>query len=281
MSIKIVQERLEFYKCQSILEEEHALREISQEMVLAALARTDFFKYAVFQGGTALRIFYSLNRFSEDLDFILKKPESSFSLNTYYKSIIDELTAFGYQLDIQDRSTVDNSVKKAFLKESSLGKVLQLQYLKPDRSMKKIKIKLEVDTNPPEESQFEPKYHTFPFAFSVAIQDLPSLFAGKLHALLCRKYIKGRDWYDFVWYIARKITVNYSFLAAALKQNGPWEGKTLQIDKNWCISALRNKIEVVDWESAKNDVRRFVKQNELPSIELWSKEFFMDTLSRI
>ena len=281
MSIKIIQERLEFYKCKSTLEEEHALREISQEMVLSALARTDFFKHAVFQGGTALRIFYSLNRFSEDLDFILKKPNSSFSLKAYYQSIIDELKGFGYQLDINDRTTAENAVKKAFLKDNSLGKILQLQYLKSDRSVKKIKIKLEVDINPPENSQFEPKYHNFPFPFSVAIQNLPSLFAGKIHALLCRQYIKGRDWYDFVWYIARKIEINYSFLDSALQQNGPWKGENLTIDKNWCISALRNKIESIEWKTAKDDVRRFVRQNELPSIELWSKDFFLDMLQRL
>ncbi|NOY76207.1 MAG: nucleotidyl transferase AbiEii/AbiGii toxin family protein [Kiritimatiellaeota bacterium] len=281
MSIEIVQERLNSYNCRSSLEEEHALREISQEIVLAALARTDFFKHAVFQGGTCLRIFYSLNRFSEDLDFILKNPDTAFTLEAYYNSLVEELSSFGYQLRIQNRSTAESAVKKAFLKENSMGNLLQLTHLKSDRSVKKLKIKLEVDTNPPANSQFEAKYYDFPFAFSAALQNLPSLFAGKLHALLCRQYIKGRDWYDFAWYISRKTTINYQFLAAALNQNGPWAGKSLRIDLDWCVAALKSKVETISWEVAKNDVKRFIRQTELPSIDIWGKEYFLDCIERL
>jgi predicted nucleotidyltransferase component of viral defense system len=278
MSVKIIQERLESYKCLSEFEEELALREITQEVALAALSRTDFFKHAAFQGGTALRIFYSLNRFSEDLDFILKVPYKAFRLEGYLKAVSEELKAYGYAIETSDRSQADDTVKKAFLKDDSIGKVLQLQYLKANRSMRKIRIKLEVDSNPPAGSGSEVKYHDFPFAFASTLQNMPSLFAGKLHALLCRQYTKGRDWYDFVWYIARAVAINFDFLGAALEQTGPWEGRKLNIDLDWCVTALNQKITSVDWTDAKNEIRGFVRKNELPSVELWSTEFFLDRL---
>lgn len=278
MSVKIIQERLESYRCTSEFEEEQAIREITQEVALAALSRTDFFKHAAFQGGTALRIFYSLNRFSEDLDFILKAPDRAFLLEDYLKAISEELKAYGYGIEIADRSSAEDAVKKVFLKDDSIGRVLRLQYLKANRSMRKVRIKFEIDTNPPSGGNVEVKFHDFPFAYAATLQDMPSLFAGKLHAVLCREYTKGRDWYDFLWYAARKTAINYEFLAAAMEQNGPWEGTKLSIDLNWCIDALKQKIESIDWTDAKNEIKKFVRPNELPSIELWNKTFFLDRL---
>jgi len=278
MSIKIIQDRLDSYQCKSALEEEQALREITQEVALAALARSDFFKFAAFHGGTCLRIFYSTNRFSEDFDFLLKEHNENFSLQPYLKGLSDELLAYGYQLEVVDRSKADLAVKKAFIKDSSVGKVLQLNHLKADRSMRKIRIKLEIDTNPPEGSGYEVKYLDFPFVSSATVQDLPSLFAGKIHALLCREYAKGRDWYDFIWYTSRGVHINYRFLASALKQQGPWRDQELQIDKEWCLKTLRDRICSLDWREAKDDIKRFIQQKELMSIELWSKELFLDRL---
>lgn len=278
MSIKIIQERLESYKCASAQAEELALREITQEVALAALSRTDFYKAAAFQGGTCLRIFYSLNRFSEDLDFMLKQPDIRFNLDTYLKNMTVEFEAYGYKLEVTDRSKADNAVKKAFLKDDSLGKVLQLSHLKIDRSSRKIRIKIEVDTNPPRKSGFESKFLDFPFAFSVTVQDQPSLFAGKVSALLCREYTKGRDWYDFIWYTSRKTPINFDFLAAALKQTGPWQDQAAAVDKNWCIEQLRQKIRSVDWDKARADVHPFINPRELDSLSLWGREFFLDRL---
>ncbi len=144
--------------------------------------------------------------------------------------------------------------------------------------MRKIRIKLEIDTNPPAGSNYETKYLDFPFVSSVTVQDLPSLFAGKVHALLCREYAKGRDWYDFIWYTSRGVEINYRFLASALKQQGPWQGQEVKVDKDWFLKALRERICSLDWQEAQDDIRRFVRQNELPSIELWSKNFFLDRL---
>ncbi len=200
MSIKLIQDRLDSYNCASSIEEEHAVREITQEVALAALGRTDFFKHAAFQGGTCLPILYGLNRFSEEMDFILKETNRDFALQPHLQAVSDELKAYGYDVEIADRSRTDIAVRKAFLKDDSLGKVLQLQYADKSGPLKKVRIKFEVDTNPPSYSGVEIKYVDFPFVSSVTVQDKPSLFAGKLHALLCREYVKGRDWYDFLWY---------------------------------------------------------------------------------
>lgn len=278
MSIRIVQEKLDTYQAKSAQEEEQALREITQEVVLGGLARTTFFKASAFQGGTALRIFYSLNRFSEDLDFTLNEPDADFSLDSYVQPIVNELKAYGFQFDIQDKSKADSTVQKLFIKDDSIGKVLTLQHLKSDRSTKKIRIKIEVDTNPPSGGTNETKFLQFPFAASVTLHDCESLFAGKMHALLCREYTKGRDWYDFVWYCAHKKNLNTDYLQSALKQNGPWEGQSLSITKQWWIEEMRKKIEELDVEAARQEAVRFVREYEQSTLVVWSKEFFHSTL---
>lgn len=281
MSIRMIQERLDSYQCSSPLEEEHAIREITQEVALAALSRTDFFQSAVFQGGTCLRIFYGLNRFSEDLDFLLRRPEPDLRLQPYLQSMSQELEAYGYRVEVADRSKTDAAVRKAFLKDDSVGKILQLNHIGRGGPFRKIRIKLEVDTNPPAGSGEEIKYLDFPFIASVAVQDRPSLFAGKLHALLCRKYIKGRDWYDFLWYTSRRTPINYTFLASALTQMGPWKGQNLETDLDWCKTELEKVITAMDWKKTAEDVRRFVKPAEQPSLDLWSRDLFLTQLAKL
>jgi len=281
MSVKMIQDRLDSYSCQSTLEEEQTLREITQEIVLAGLGRTDFFQKAAFQGGTCLRIFHGLNRFSEDLDFALQKPDASFELAPYLDILAKELTAYGYELEMDDRSKVNQAVRMAFLKDDSLGNLLRLNYKSTTGPLRKLRIKLEVDTNPPAEAEFETKYLDFPFPSAVCVFDLPSLFAGKLHALLCREYLKGRDWYDFIWYTARRTPVNYALLSSALNQMGPWKDQAVQADHSWCLEQLRIKIEATDWKHAREDVRRFVKPNELSSLDIWSREFFLAQTNKL
>ena len=281
MSIKLIQDRLDSYNCASGIEEEHAVREITQEVALAALGRTDFFKHAAFQGGTCLRILYGLNRFSEDMDFILKEANRDFTLQPHLQAVSDELKAYGYDVEIADRSRTDIAVRKAFLKDDSLGKVLQLQYADKSGPLKKVRIKFEVDTNPPSDSGVEIKHVDFPFVSSVTVQDKPSLFAGKLHALLCREYVKGRDWYDFLWYTSQDIGINYKFLSSALKQQGPWRNEHIQIDLKWCLEHLDSKVSSVDWAAAREDVRRFVKVTEQPSLQLWSRKLFLSQVRKI
>ena len=191
------------------------------------------------------------------------------------------MKAYGYDVEIADRSKAGVAVRKAFLKDDSLGKVLQLQYADRSGPARKIRVKLKVDTNPPSGSGMEIKYVDFPFVSSVTVQDKPSLFAGKLHALLCREYVKGRDWYDFLWYTSQSIGVNYAFLASALAQQGPWRGQDVQVDAGWCQMQLEDRIKSVDWVVAREDVRRFVRESEYPSLDLWSRDLFLSRLGRI
>jgi predicted nucleotidyltransferase component of viral defense system len=281
MSVKLIQDRLDSYDCKSDIEEEHAIREITQEVALAALGRTDFFKDAVFQGGTCLRVFYGLNRFSEDMDFILRQTNREFALQPHLQALSDELKAYGYEIEIVDRTRAEVVVGKAFIKDDSLGKLLQLQYAGRSGPLRKIRVKFEVDTNPPQGSGMEVKYVDFPFVSSVTVQDKPSLFAGKLHALLCREYVKGRDWYDFLWYTSQHAGINYEFLSSALRQQGPWRDKDIEVGLEWCLENLRAKINSVDWAVAREDVRRFVRVREQPSVELWTRELFLSQLEKI
>ena len=281
MSVKMIQDRLNGYNCRSSLEEEQSLREITQEILLAALGRTDFFQKAGLQGGTCLRIFHGLNRFSEDLDFALQERNSSFKLRPYLDSLEKELTAYGFELETDDRSKVGQTVRKAFIKDDSLGNLLNLNFKPASGPMRKMRIKLEIDTNPPDGATYETMYLDYPFPSAVCVFDLPSLYAGKLHALLCREYLKGRDWYDFVWYTALRTPANYTLFSSALNQIGPWKGKKIQADRAWCLERLQERINAIDWNQARQDVRRFVKSNELPSLGLWSVEFFIAQAAKL
>jgi hypothetical protein len=281
MSIGIVQERLATYNCNSTLEEEQALREITQEIILAALGRANFFRQTGFQGGTCLRIFHSLNRFSEDMDFALIKPDTAFALPPFLERVRLELEAFGYALEIEDRSKIGAAVRQVFVKDESLGKLLHLNYRPSAGPMRKLRIKLEVDTNPPAGATYEMPVLDYPFPAAVRVFDLPSLFAGKVHALLCRNYLKGRDWYDFIWYTARRTPINHALLSAALDQQGPWRGRRPVTTDSWCVEALAAVIEGLDWKQARRDVQRFVKPRELPSLDLWTRDYFLQQCRKI
>lgn len=275
MSLEIIQQRLSSYDCQTTQEEQQALREITQEIVLSGLGRTDFFSGVAFQGGTCLRIFHHLGRFSEDLDFALDEPDPNFELSPYLDALRDELAAYGYELETADRSKVGSAVRKAFLKDDSIGGLLRLRYRSRTGPMRKLRIKLEVDTNPPVGASYEMPILDFPFPSAVRIFDLPSLFAGKIHALLCRPYDKGRDWYDFAWYTAHRAPINHGLLSAALNQQGPWAGRGLSTDDAWCAEQLGSKIREIDWQRAREEVEPFVSARELPSLKLWTAELFL------
>lgn len=281
MSVGLIQERLAAYGCTSTVEEDRAVREITQEVVLAALARTDFFRHAAFQGGTCLRILHGLTRFSEDLDFALQAPDPEFRLEPYLPIIRNEMAAYGYDIEFVDRSRVDQAVRTAFLKDDSLGDLLQMRYRSTTGPARMIRIKLEVDTKPPAGGRFETRYLDFPFPQATVAHDPPSLFAGKLHAVLCRRYLKGRDWFDFIWYTARRTPVNYQLLGSALAQTGPWAGSIDYVDREWCVRALESKIESIDWSRAREDVRAFVRTAELPSLDVWGREFFLGQASKL
>ncbi|NGX48474.1 MAG: hypothetical protein K940chlam5_00059 [Candidatus Anoxychlamydiales bacterium] len=281
MSLDIVENKFNEYQPKTKQEEINAFKEICQEIVLSGLARSDFFKIGAFQGGTCLRILYGLKRFSEDLDFILLKPQKSFQWSLFLKTIALELESFGLEFEIIDRSDVENVIKKAFLKQNSFGKILKLKhdFLPSDR--KSIKIKLEIDVNPPLGSTYSNHYLDYPYPFSILAQDLPSLFASKCHCLLCRKYIKGRDWFDFIWYISKKAQINYDLLKNALFQAGPFKGQKLTIHKNWIIKNLKDKIDGIDWKSARFDIETFLKLEDRKFIEHWNRDLFYEMLKKL
>jgi len=279
MSIQLIEERLLTYQPKTVLEQENALKEIAQEIALMALSRTDFFHVAAFQGGACLRILYGLARFSEDLDFTLENPDKNFAWEKYLKNMCEEFNTYGYNLELEDRANLEKSVKIAFLKANSIGGMLVLKDAKTNKL--KLKIKLEIDTNPPTGSNYELKYLDFPLPYSVKTQDKPSLFAGKCHALLCRSYVKGRDWYDFLWYISQLVPINFTLLENAIKQMGPWQDQNITVTPEWFFTQLETKINIIPWEQAKQDVIRFLKPHEAITLDLWNKNFFLSRLEKL
>lgn len=282
MTITIIQERLKSYQAFSKQEEINALKEIYQEIALAGLARSNFFKLAAFQGGTALRIVHQLKRFSEDLDFILlERSKEPFQWQLYLKAIEIEFSAFGVKLEIKERTEVKGAIKTAFLKEDSFARILELRYDRLPSDEQKIIIKLEIDTDPPMGSNFENAFLIYPYPFSILIQDFPSLFASKCHALLCRKYEKGRDWFDFLWYLSRETSINSSLLRNALYQAGPYKGQEVPFSEEWLCGELEKKISNIDWNLAKRDTENFLRIEERRFIENWNRELFLAQMKKI
>ncbi len=281
MSLDIVESRLKEYQPKTKQEEINALKEICQEIALCGLARSDFFKKGAFQGGTCLRILYGLKRFSEDLDFILLTSENNFTWEQYLKSIEIEFQSFGLSLEVFDRSQAQGVIKRAFLKENSFAKVLELKHGFLPSDKQSIKIKLEIDVNPPAGSSYATYYLDYPYPFSILCQDLPSLFASKCHALLCRKYNKGRDWFDFLWYISKNTPINYKLLANALFQTGPFKEQKIIINKDWIIQNLQLKINEIDWKTVRLDIETFLKPEDQKYIENWNETLFSNMLKKL
>lgn len=283
-SIDLLQRRLDEYRCDGEEEELNAIREILQDMILAGLARTDFFTKAAFHGGTQLRIFEGIRRYSEDLDFALLAPDREFSLKAYLDKVATELESVGVQLEVKDKSKAESTIKKGFLKNDSLVRLLELRYVGGKGTLGtpgKVLIKLEVDANPPEGANYSAQTLLFPFPASVRCFDRESSFSGKIHALLCRTYIKGRDWFDLVWYASVGAKVNHALLTAAIDQQGQWAGKHVRTDDEWVRTQLKDVIVRMDWAAAREDVQRFVYASDRPSLDLWTADFFASLADRI
>ncbi|MCX6179010.1 MAG: nucleotidyl transferase AbiEii/AbiGii toxin family protein [Chlorobiales bacterium] len=278
--IELLRKRLERYAAADARAEEQALKEILQEVTLYALWRADFFELAAFQGGTSLRILNSLPRFSEDLDFISRKPSPDFVWAPYFETLGEVLAEFGIRCELVDRGNMDRAVRQALLKDDSIGRQLNLSFYGGSNS-RKLKVKLEIDTSPPQGSLFEYHYLDFPLDFELCAQDLSSNFALKIHALLCRPYLKGRDWFDFSWYVAGGIAPNLKLLQNALQQYGPWAGEILTVDTIWLNVALKQKIEAISWIDAAQDVAPFLPVTDQHSLKLWSARFFGEKLRKL
>lgn len=280
----MIKEWIEEYKPQNEEEIVSALREIMQEITLAGLSRTDFFEKAAFYGGTALRIFYGLDRYSEDLDFSLLKPDLNFSIEPYFKAVLDEFNSLGLTVSIREKKKIkQTAIDSAFLKAETIWEEIVLEDIIKEtgvRSNKTLKIKIEVDRQPPLNFKTEEKLLVRPFSFYVKSFTKSSLFSGKMHALLFRKWknrVKGRDWYDLEWYIKNGIPLDVNHFLTRAKDTNDWQEDSISTDQ--IIELLDMKIKSVSFSSIKEDVVRFIKNDDVLSI--WSSEYFKDLIEKI
>jgi predicted nucleotidyltransferase component of viral defense system len=261
-----------------------AMREIMQEIALAALSRTDFFDKAAFYGGTALRIFYGRDRFSEDLDFSLLAPNPYFSLTPYFSKIVEEFQSLGMNVSIREKDKrIKTQVESAFLKSETIWQELVLEDLVKQHgisSNKTIKIKIEIDRIPPLGFATEEKLLIRPYSFYVKCFTMPSLFSGKLHALLFRKWksrVKGRDWYDMEWYVRKGVPLNMHHFLQRAKETNDWQEN--QISQEQILQLLIAKIESVAFDSVKEDVVRFIADDQ--KLAIWSPNYFKDLIQKM
>ena len=275
----IITQMLAKYEIKNVDDEINALKEIIQEIVLSGLSRGSFFDVAAFYGETALRIFHHLDRFSEDLDFALIEANSDFQLSTYFPYIEKELKAYGLNLEVSTKEKINESnITSAVVRGDTLEHILKFfpndennQY---NHLLKKIKIKFEVDINPPSGANYEYKYKLLPSPHQIRVYDMPSLFAGKIHAILCRNWkirVKGRDLYDYVFFLANHTSVNLELIKNKLIASNYIDPNSL-FDISVLKKLLIAKFSVIDYKEAKEDVLPFIK--DFQSLNLWRQDFF-------
>ena len=280
----MIKEWLDSYKPGDRDQATAALREIMQQVALAGLYRAGFYEKAAFYGGTALRIFYSLDRFSEDLDFSLLKEDHDFRFEPYLDAIVAEFQSQGMRVSIHEKAkSVRTNVESAFLRSETVWKELVLDGVVSQQGIGQvahIKIKIEVDKRPPLGFDTEEKLLTQPFSFYVKCFSLPDLFAGKMHALLFRKWqnnVKGRDWYDMEWYIKRGVPLKLSHFLARAIGSGDW--KKSDMTEREFKEMLNKKINEVNMERVKDDIRRFIPSQD--RIVIWSPKYFHDLAEKM
>lgn len=276
----VIENMLTKYDIKNKTDETNAMKEIIQEIVLCGLSRGGFFDVAAFYGGTALRIFYGLNRFSEDLDFALLKLDKEFDLSKYFSYIEKEVKSYGLNLTITTKQkTKESNITSAFLKGDTKEHILKFfpnENMKNITSLKDIKIKFEVDVNPPSGAEYEFKYKLLPSPHQIRLYDASSLFAGKIHAVLCRGWnnrVKGRDLYDYIFYLSKNTKVNIELIKQKLI-----ESKVVGVDSSFNVSKLKDmlneKFKQINFVEAKEDIVPFIE--DIDSLNLWSAEFFIE-----
>ena len=281
--MNIIEQMLKKYNPKSETEPINALKEIFQEITLLGLYRGGFFNKAAFYGGTSLRILYGLERFSENLDFSLLEKNKSFDIEKYFPSIVNEFEALGIEVSLNKKSkSNETNIESAFLKNDTSIHTLNIEAkgLEDIHNGRRIKIKLEVDTNPPLKFQTESKTLLLPMTFNIRTMTLPNLYAGKMHALLFRNWItrvKGRDWFDFEWYIKNNIPLNLDHLCQRMKENGNFNKDILT--KEEFAKLLHDKIDTLDIKQAINEIKGFVKDARV--FDFWSKDYFRLLASRV
>jgi len=274
------------YNPKTALDFENALKEIIQEITLAGLARSHFFDKAAFYGGTALRIFFGLPRFSEDLDFTLLSMQSDFSLKPYFSSVKETLASFGLEVEVEKvEKKISTDVESAFLKANTKIHFLKIdagkQFAGKIQDNKKISIKFEVDTTPP--LGFETEVQSLPPPITAAVKVLkPShLFAGKMHAILFRQWknrVKGRDFYDLLWYLGQQIPLNLTYLESKMRDGGKWS-ESRNMTKEDLMQILQKRIQEIDLASAGADVAAFIR--DPMEISGWNQELFLSAIQKL
>ncbi len=253
---------------------ESAQREVMQKIALAGLNRGGFFEHAAFYDGTCLRIFHGLNRFSEDMDFSLIEKDSNVHIENYFQPIVDEFRAIGMPVEIvkKDKKAFGR-VESAFLKEDTEAYDIKFQ------TRKMLKVKIELDTNPPLQFSTEQRLLMQPYSFSVRIFTLPDLYAGKMHALVYRAWqrrIKGRDWYDFEWYVRNGIALDFNHLQARIKE---FSGE--DVSREDFMQQLRNKLATSDIDNVKQDVLPYISHEQRRELDIWSNDYFLQLAGMI
>lgn len=277
-----IEQMLKRYELITIHDHENALKEIIQEIILLGLWRSKFYEKAVFYGGSALRILYKLDRFSEDLDFSLIAPEKAFDINKYLGAVKSELELWGFEVSVEKKNKQnDSAIDSAFIKANTLIHLLKIDVNLKTHKNAVMKIKLEVDHDPAQGFASELKYHLHPIPFTIKTMDLPGLFAGKMHALLCRTRstnVKGRDWYDLIWFVKNNIPCDLVYLKNKMVQTGHKDGSEA-MTKETLIDFLSGKIKEIDFDMARKDVEPFLKNSgQREGLGLWSHAFFSDYL---
>ena len=282
----IIEQMLAKYDIKNTNDEINALKEVIQEIVLSGLSRGNFFNDVAFYGGTALRIFYNLDRFSEDLDFALIKPNKDFDLSKYFTYVSKELKAYGINLEINiKQKNIDSNITSAFLKGNTLEHILKFfpseEKNRYNNLLKDIKIKFEVDINPPLGATYENKYKLLPSPHQIKLYDKESLMAGKIHAILCRGWknrTKGRDLYDYVFFLANDTKVNLELLKNKLIESG-----YTNINDNFNINNVKelliNKFNEINYSDAIEDAKPFIKNVE--GLKVWNKDFFCEITNNL
>lgn len=281
-----IEQLIKSYEPKTVEETKLVIKELLQKIVLIGLSRSNFFKYASFYGGTALRIFYSLNRYSEDLDFTLNEVNNDFTLEPFIKKIEEVASSYGLEIIIQSKNkTINTPIESAFAKLNTYQTFISLKldekFTKLLHKDEVIKVKFEVDCTPSLGFNTESKRIDTPEFANIQILDKESLFAGKIHAILCRNYkntVKGRDYYDFLFYIKNHVKPNLTYL-----KNKLIESKKINENDEFNIDVVKNMLKerfnIVNFNQVKNDAEKFVLNTE--DLSYYSKDLFLDMVNRL
>ena len=266
MKNEIYDNMLSAYGVTTEQERRNAIFEANQQVILAGLYNGGFFDVAAFYGGTCLRIFHGLQRFSEDMDFSLLTPNDKFDFTKYFQPIIDEFAIVGREVEIKKKDKKSfGKVESAFLKDNT--DVYDVSF----QTDKSIKIKIEVDTQPPLNFGTEQKLLLQPHSFMTRCFTLPDLFAGKMHALVYRGWknrVKGRDWYDFEWYVRHNVPLDFAHFAERVRQFNNEE-----IGQEAFMAQLKDRLASANINQVKNDVLSFVRNPK--ELDIWSNDYFV------